>query len=404
MKLLMIENNCLLSRQPIYGPAMEVSAYELRTNYVADDGGADVSNDQLRTIFKMFTDEGLDLVVGERQGLVTLNAEALAEGLWKTIPKSRVMLGYFQTFDPSDEVADQLSKIAAEGYLLALSGDLSPECLAKFKRNVRLVMLDVSTFMPEELRKRVTELREFNTNITAVKVDTYDDLEYCKELEFDFFQGHFLFRQATQANTIPINRLNMVRLLSKLQDSKIQIPEVEQLVSQDVSLTYKILQYANSAGAGLSRKVNSAGHAVRLVGLDTIRAWSSALLLSAVDNKPRELMTSALIRSRMCGLLGESLKGAEKESFASAGLLSVLDAMLDCPMEKALAELPLADDLKAALIHRAGQMGQALRCTIAYEHADWDEVQFYGMAPAAIRDKYMSALVWARHLTGGLLN
>src|SRR5205085_6431633 len=116
--------------------------------------------------------------------------------------------------------------------------------------------------------------------------------------------------------------------------------------------------------------------------LETIRTWSSALLLSSVDNKPRELMNCALIRARMCELLGQTIKDAEKEAFLSAGLMSVLDALLDCPMEQAVSELPLADDIKAALIHRTGPIGQALRCAIAYERADWANVRFYGMAPA----------------------
>jgi len=143
---------------------------------------------------------------------------------------------------------------------------------------------------------------------------------------------------------------------------------------------------------------------VRLIGLNTIRNWSSALLLSSVDNKPRELMTSALVRARMCELLSESVQGAEKESFLSAGLLSVLDALLDCPMEKALSELPLADDIKAALIDGTGTIGKALTCTVAYERADWNNVRFNGLAPAAVRSKYMTAIGWARKLTDDLLN
>jgi c-di-GMP phosphodiesterase len=62
--------------------------------------------------------------------------------------------------------------------------------------------------------------------------------------------------------------------------------------------------------------------------MQMLRTWSSALLLSSVDNKPRELMSIALIRARMCELLGESVRDVEKESFLSAGLLSVLDALL----------------------------------------------------------------------------
>jgi EAL and modified HD-GYP domain-containing signal transduction protein len=383
---------------------MEVAAYELRTHYGSSEGRNESSDDQLRTIYKMFTDTGLDEVVGEHPGLVTLTSEALAEGLWKTIPKSRVMLGYLDSFDASDKTSKLLAEVAAEGYRLAVSGNLPEDCLGLLNDKSHTVVLDVTRYTPDELRKRVDQLRGYKSLIAAAGVDTYDDLEYCKDLKFDFYQGHFLFRPAAQVQNLPVNRMNMLRLLSKLHDPKMQMADIEKLISQDVALTYRILQYANSAGMALKSKVNSAGHAVRLIGLETIRSWSSALLLSSVDNKPRELMTSALIRARMCELLGESVKDAEKESFLSAGLLSVLDALLDCPMEKALSELPLADDIKAALVKGDGPIGKALNCAIAYERADWNNVRFYGLAPASVRAKYMTAIGWARKLTDELLN
>jgi EAL and modified HD-GYP domain-containing signal transduction protein len=383
---------------------MEVAAYELRTHYGASEQRSESSDDQLRTIYKMFTDTGLDEVVGEHPGLVTLTSEALTEGLWKTIPKSRVMLGYLDTFEASDKTSKLLSDVAAEGYRLAVSGNLSEDCLGMLNNKSHTVILDVTRYTPDDLRKRVDYLRGYKSLIAAAGVDTYDDLEYCKDLKFDFYQGHFLFRPAAQVQNIPVNRMNMLRLLSKLHDPKMEMADIEKLISQDVALTYRILQYANSAAMALRSKVNSAGHAVRLIGLDTIRSWSSALLLSSVDNKPRELMTSALIRARMCELLSESVTGADRESFLSAGLLSVLDALLDCPMEKALSELPLADDIKAALIDGSGPIGKALTCAIAYERADWNNVRFNGLAPAAVRSKYMTAIGWARKLTGELLN
>jgi EAL and modified HD-GYP domain-containing signal transduction protein len=386
----MTESNCLLSRQPIYASTMNVAAYELRPN----DVSADI----------MFTDSSLDVVVGEHPGLVCLTPEALVGGSWKTMPKSRVMLGYFHDFEPSDGTAQRLTEIAARGYRLAVSGELPLESLALLNNPAHTIKLDVTKYLPDELEKRVRRLRDYKSKILAGKVDTYDDLEFCKALEFDFFQGHFLSKPSAQQKEIPVNRVTMIRLLSKLQDPQIPIPEVEKLVSQDIALSYKLLRYANSPVVALPRTVNSVGHAVRLIGMQMLRTWSSALLLSSVENKPRELMNIALVRARMCELLGDSVKNAQKESFLSAGLLSVLDALLDCPMEQALAELPLSDDIKGALIHRSGSIGQALRCTIAYERADWDDVQFYGLSPAPIREKYMESIAWARQLTSGLLN
>jgi len=382
---------------------MNVAAYELKSNYLEDDVDPEVVQEQVRILYKMFTGAGLDEVVGETKGMVELTPEALAEGLWKTIPKSRVMLGYFEPFDAADGTLEKLHEITSDGYRLALSGNLSTECMESLSDPAHTVVVNVTEYQPEELQDRVAGLREFKSTITAAGVDTYDDLEFCKALQFDYYQGRFLFKPATQRRTIPVNRMNMLRLLSKLHDPNIQIPEVEKLVAQDVALSFKILRYTNSAFVALRRQVNSAGHAVRLVGLEMVRTWSSALLLSSVDDKPRELMTSALIRARMCELLGETMGTAEEESFLSAGLFSLLDALLDCSMEQALSELPLSENIKNALTKGTGPMGQALRCVVAYEQADWNNVEFYGLSSSAIREKYMASIIWARQINGGLL-
>ncbi|HLQ76595.1 MAG TPA: HDOD domain-containing protein, partial [Terriglobia bacterium] len=242
---------------------MNVAAYELRSNYFEENGDSEVAQHQVRTLFKMFNDPGLDQVVGETKGLVPLNREALDEGLWKALPKSRVVLGYSQPFEAADGTLEQLREIASEGYRLALSGNLSTECLETFSHPSHTLVVNVTDYKPDELQDRVAGLREFKSTITAAGVDTYDDLEFCKALQFDYYQGHFLFKPAVKRQSIPVNRLTMLRLLSKLHDPRIQISEVEKLVAQDVALSYKILRYTNSAFVALRRQVSSAGHAVR---------------------------------------------------------------------------------------------------------------------------------------------
>jgi c-di-GMP phosphodiesterase len=195
-----------------------------------------------------------------------------------------------------------------------------------------------------------------------------------------------------------------MRLLAKLHDADVEIPEIEKLAAQDVSLSYKLLRYVNSAAVSLPRSVNSIGHAVRLVGLNTLRSWSSALLLSAVDSKPRELMNVALIRARMCELLGESIPNSDRDSFHTAGLLSVLDAILDADMETVLGGLPLSPEINEALMHRTGPIGRALACTLSYERADWDHVEFSGVSSDLIRGKYWEAVAWSRKISDNLLN
>lgn len=385
-----------MSRQPIFRTQSDVVGYELRSH------SGEESPETTRAIFNTFTEWGLDQIVGEHPGIISLTAQSLIDGLWQQLPKSRVVLGYFDEFSAGDQISQELSGLQAAGFRVALSDRSSINSLSPLANSAYFIKVDISRYLPDDLELRLKELRSFNSKILAERVDSYDELEYCRGLEFDFYQGRFFSKRAAEKKELSVNRLTMIRLLSKLQDPAAPLTDLEQTVSHDVALSVKLLRYANSAAVSLPRKVSSIGHAVRMVGTDLLRTWASVLLLSSVEDKPQELMIIALVRARMCQKLAESIKNQQTEAFFSAGLLSVLDALLDCPMEQALSELPLSDEIRSALIDRSGPIGQALRCAIAYENADWEEVQFYGMPAAPIRDHYVAALTWARQLVSGL--
>jgi len=393
----------LLSRHPIYGSKINVAGYEIRSRVIDDDETSLARN---RTPYSKLTQEGLAQIAGNHLCYINLTEEALSAGWWKTVPIARSVLCYYENFAPNSTVADELVRLAQEGARVALSSHLDPCSLDLFGGRIYAMKFNVTEYAPDDLADVSKGAQKRQTQLLATGVDTYDDLEYCKELDFDLYQGHFISRAALkqeQDKDIPVNRLTMMRVLSKLQDPSISMPELERAVSLDAALSYKLLTYANSAAIALPRKVSSIGHAVRMVGIDMLRSWASVLLLSSVDDKPRELLTMALVRARMCELLSASVKNAQKDSFFSTGLLSVIDALLDCPMEKALEKLPLVDEVKAALVQRIGPAGQALRCAVAYERAEWDDVQFYGVGQGAIRDAYMESITWARKLSAGLL-
>src|SRR5215208_3558793 len=113
-----MDNDYLLSRQPIFGSKVDISGYEVRMHF-----------DEPKTIFSTLTNSGLDQIVGDYPAFIGLTATALSDGFWHEIPKSRAVLGYFDDFEPSDEPAEQLAELVAQGYSIALSGSLRAETL-----------------------------------------------------------------------------------------------------------------------------------------------------------------------------------------------------------------------------------------------------------------------------------
>src|SRR5438552_2462724 len=75
---------------------------------------------------------------------------------------------------------------------------------------------------------------------------------------FPLLQGHYFCRPATFVGTqITARRLAYIRLLSALNRENVTLTEVEELVSHDLSLSFRVLRAVNSAAFGLQHEVTS---------------------------------------------------------------------------------------------------------------------------------------------------
>ena len=90
-------------------------------------------------------------------------------------------------------------------------------------------------------------------------------------------------------------------------------------------------------------------------------------------------------------------------TFCLKGVMSVADALLSMPMEQALAELPLTDEVAAALLTRAGEKGQALKIAEACERAVWADAVLEGFTSEDLAVMHVEALAWADANLRGIL-
>ena len=58
------------------------------------------------------------------------------------------------------------------------------------------------------------------------------------------------------------------------------------------------------------------------------------LLLDSIDEKPRELIITSMIRGHMCRQLATAMRRRNADQFFTAGLLSLIDAVMDQPLRE----------------------------------------------------------------------
>ncbi|MCB1778335.1 MAG: HDOD domain-containing protein, partial [Candidatus Competibacteraceae bacterium] len=257
------------------------------------------------------------------------------------------------------------------------------------------VKIDMLTTSEEEVRRLVPRLRQRNKKIAlmAERIETQSVQELCQLLKFDYLQGYYFFQpKLLKFQSLPTNQLAVLQLISKLHNPDIEIKQIEVLISQDVSLAYKLLRYINSAYFNLPRRIDSIQRAVVMLGLKSIRSWVTLIALANMENRRSDLIMLALERAKMCELLADALKLKQKDSGFTVGLLSVLVVMTHAPLEAILDALPLEEEISKALLHHEGPLGRILACVLAYERCDWDSLDNLGLEPSQLNDAYMAAM------------
>jgi DNA polymerase III epsilon subunit-like protein len=103
--------------------------------------------------------------------------------------------------------------------------------------------------------------------------------------------------------------------------------------------------------------------------------------------------TTALARAAMCRNLAHDADLGQPAAAFTVGLLSILDALLQTPMDQIIPQLPLDEAVGKALLERQGPYGPLLTLVLDYERGDWAAVEQSGLDPAMVREAYLQALV-----------
>jgi c-di-GMP phosphodiesterase len=402
-----IASNIFVGRQPIFDRKQEVVAYELLYRAGNEGNYAEFPDGDRATtevIINSVLDIGLDSIVGAHPAYFNLTGSFIRGDHPLPLDKSQVVLEILEDIEPDEHVIEGMRELAANDFIIALDDFVFSDKFIPLLEIAYIVKLEVMGQNEADLRERITQLEPFQVKLLAEKVETHEEFEMCKELGFDYFQGYFLCKpHIVEGHSMPANRLVILSLLAKLQDPDADIDELEQLIVQDVSLTYRLLRFINSAAFALGKEIESVHRALVLIGTNTIKKWVNLLLLARIDDKPRELMRTALIRGRMCELLAELHNHPrDRDQYFTCGLFSVLDALMDRPMEELLAELPLSVEVKQALLENEGEAGKVLTEVLNYEKGAWQELLETGISASDFRHSYLQAVLWADESMGSL--
>jgi c-di-GMP phosphodiesterase len=396
-----------VARQPILDARQQVFGYELlyRGNAEAtaftgngDHASAQVIGDMLLAI-------GFDTLTDGRRAFVNLANETLMSDASSVLDPEQVVLEILETVAVTPEAIAMCGSLSERGYALALD-DFEPGSPAEaLLPHVKFVKLDVMALPPEVVTDTAARMLRQGISVIAEKVETMADFERAKAAGCALFQGYYFCRPTTfSAKALSANLVAQMRLMAALYQPAVSLGAIEDLLKHDTSLTYRLLRTVNSAGFGLRREVRSIREALLLLGLDRIRKWTSIWVLAGMNRGPSELVTMTVLRGRGCELIGQATGRPDSDGgYFLLGLCSLLDALLGRPMTEVVQELPLDDEIRAALLGTANQPRQVLDAIVHYEQGRWLESAALTAALDLDEDclpqAYADALAWTRTLT-----
>ncbi|MEN0065250.1 MAG: HDOD domain-containing protein [Myxococcota bacterium] len=388
----------VFARQPIFDASLEAIGYELlyrrpnqtRANFTDGDHAT------ARVVVGALVDMGLDEVCGRSRAFINVTRGLLCNRRLISLPPDRVVLELLEDIEIDDDLVRVVRELADQGYTFALDDYVYREGFEHLLPFATYVKLDVMALGIDGVQASIDQLKPYDVEIIAEKIETREEFDACKAMGCALFQGYFLARPRNlQRQALPPSRKTLLNLVARVYDPNVKLEEIERIISSDVGLSYRILRIINSAYYHLPREVQSVQQAIALLGLKFTRTWVSLIVLADVGDAPLEVVTAAAIRAKMCERLAQITGHDRADAYYISGLFSMLDAVLDQPLDEIVGVLPLTPDIKEALTERRGSIGKALSCVLAHEQAQWDQLGFENLDDQSIQQAYMEALSWA---------
>jgi c-di-GMP-related signal transduction protein len=394
-----------VARQPVFDREQKVFGYELLfRNGVEDYFNADPEMAARSTLDSSLL-FGIDTLCDNRRAFVNCTREVLFKDLITLLPPHQTVAEILETVEPEDRVVAACKRLKAAGYLIALDDFAPNDPRIPLCQFADIIKVDIRATKPAE---RADMVRRFSPacKMLAEKLETPQESHEAKEMGFTYFQGYFFCRpELVIGREVPASRIHYMRLLEMVCRAEIDMRELEKLLKQEASISYRLLRYLNSPLFGFALEIKSIRHAIAVLGERELRRWIRLIAtVGAAEQKCSELILMGLARARFCEILSDRLKSGT--DLFLMGLLSVMDAILEVSMESLMQQLPVEHEVKAALLGQGSSLRPIYQLMLAQESGEWDQstqlAKGLKLSDEDVASSWWQAMQWAQEAVAGV--
>lgn len=399
-----------LARQPIFDASLQVHGYELLYRGGSEPHArfVDPTFATLSVISSVFFTLGRETVGGSKMLFLNVGKEILDDERVTLLPPRQLALEILEDVARDEALLVHCNSLRAAGFSLALDDIISIDQLEPMRHHVDFAKVDFLNLDSRQRAEVCRAARQWRIPIIAEKVETYEDFQEARKLGCQYFQGFFFAKpNLMRAQRMKGSRNHHLMVLAEVSAAEMDFERLENLMRQDLSLSWLFFRFLNSAQFSWSTEIRSLRHAFALLGAENLRKW---ILLAVVPylaaNKPHELVVESLLRARFCELLAESSKLYSRASdLFLVGLFSVLDAVLDRPLPEIVQSLQLPSDVREVLLaEQTANPWMRETAALARGYASLDDQTLkercgrLGLTPHLVANHYFEADLFARRV------
>jgi len=387
----------LFARQPVFTADLGLYGHELLYRQALASTQAvfaDLDAATLTVVAGAFQWQPGDLS-GTQKILVNFGRRTILDKAPYALPAGRTVIQLDENVLLDDTLVHDLKALKTDGYLIALNAFKARPEAAELLKLADMAIIDLLDNTTGEVEALLKPLAVHGVTPLAKKVEDAQAFALAKKLGFKLFQGYFFKRpEVVAGRRLASNETARLRLLRATQSDQPDPEALGEAIRSDVSLSYRLLSYLNSPLHGQSMTTLSIPRAIMVLGWTQLRHWLRVIALTDLSPsaKSEELSFLSLTRGRFFELTaqGLALSAAETENLFTLGLFSLLDTMLQSPMEEILSNLPLDDAVSAALLKKSGGYARWLDMAVSFEQGEWPELERV-LKDLAIPDELVAA-------------
>ena len=375
--------NKYIVRQPIRNAQKQTIGYEILYHGENQAFGGLLSDKEFAaadTVYSFLT-QNSDKVLKGSLNFMTFSVMLLLKKTPSLFDRSELVIQIDDSVMIHPEALAMVQSYAAQGYHIAVNEfQFLPRYLGMLD-SIDYLKLNFSVMSERKLRNLIEIAHSMNKLCIATNLDTEELYSKAVDMGVDAMEGACVAeKMATKTHSSGYMQSNFFHLIVVMAREEPDIGEVERLFSVDATLSYALLRLANSCYFARRHRATSVRQAIMTVGLSQLRQWVYLLSANNAENElaqeSEEFLKLSLLRGTFCSKL---MKYAKNMPITASdayfmGMFSTLHYLIDAPLEDILAQIPIPQEVKSALLRREGRAGLLFELAQCYEKADWNGV------------------------------